>query len=85
MRHRFTHRSCRGEHAQHPCPHLGFRTYQDSAQSRKIPHRQHDSVSHREGNCIAFLRAKREPGARETMREALRQLTQQVREDDSLH
>jgi hypothetical protein len=51
----------------------------------KIPHQQHDSVSHREGNCIASLRAKREPGARETMLETLRQLTQQVREDDSLH
>ena len=41
-------------------------------------------LNHREGNCIATLRAKREPGAREAMLEALRQLTRQVKEDDSL-
>ncbi|MFO1486403.1 MAG: ParB/RepB/Spo0J family partition protein [Verrucomicrobiaceae bacterium] len=41
-------------------------------------------LTHREGNCIASLRAKREPGAREAMLEALRQLTRQVSEDDSL-
>jgi ParB-like chromosome segregation protein Spo0J len=38
----------------------------------------------REGNCTASIRAKREPGAREAMLTALRELTQQVREDDSL-
>ena len=38
----------------------------------------------REGNCVATLRAKREPGAREAMLAALRELTQQVRDDDSL-
>lgn len=41
-------------------------------------------LNYREGNCIATLRAKREPGAREAMLEALRQLTRQVKEDDSL-
>ena len=38
----------------------------------------------REENCTATIRAKREPGAREAMLAALRRLTQQVREDDSL-
>lgn len=38
----------------------------------------------REGNCTATIRAKREPGAREAILAALRRLTQQVREDDSL-
>ncbi|MES2595771.1 MAG: ParB/RepB/Spo0J family partition protein [Verrucomicrobiota bacterium] len=41
-------------------------------------------LSHREGSCIISLRAKREPGAREDMLEALRRLTQQVSDDDSL-
>ena len=62
-----------------------FRTHQDSTQSRKKSRTSSMiQLSHREGNCIASLRAKREPGAREAMLEALRQLTQQVREDDSL-
>jgi len=41
-------------------------------------------LQQREGNCTAIIRAKREPGAREAMLAALRRLTQQVREDDSL-
>lgn len=41
-------------------------------------------LQHRQGSCTASLRAKREPGAREAMLEALRHLEQQVREDDSL-
>ncbi|MFN0079991.1 MAG: ParB/RepB/Spo0J family partition protein [Prosthecobacter sp.] len=63
-----------------------FRTRQDSEQTRKKKSRTSNMIqlSHREGNCTASLRAKREPGAREAMLEALRQLTQQVRGDDSL-
>jgi ParB/RepB/Spo0J family partition protein len=62
-----------------------FRTHQDSAQSRKKSRTSNMiQLSHKEGNCTASLRAKREPGAREAMLEALRQLTQQVRGDDSL-
>jgi len=41
-------------------------------------------LQHRQGSCTARLRAKREPGAREAMLEALRQLADQVRADDSL-
>ncbi|GEP44458.1 ParB/RepB/Spo0J family partition protein [Brevifollis gellanilyticus] len=41
-------------------------------------------LSHREGSCIVSVRAKREPGARGDMLEALRRLTQQVSDDDSL-
>jgi len=41
-------------------------------------------LQQREVNCTATIRAKREPGAREAMLTALRRLTQQVREDDSL-
>jgi ParB family chromosome partitioning protein len=41
-------------------------------------------LQQREGICTASIRAKREPGAREAMLTALRRLTQQVREDDSL-
>ena len=41
-------------------------------------------LQQREGNCSATIRAKRETGAREDMLAALRRLTQQVREDDSL-
>ncbi|MFZ4764014.1 MAG: ParB/RepB/Spo0J family partition protein [Roseimicrobium sp.] len=41
-------------------------------------------LQQREGNCSATIRAKRETGAREAMLAALRRLTQQVREDDSL-
>lgn len=41
-------------------------------------------LQHRQGSCLASIRAKREPDAREAMLEALRHLEQQVREDDSL-
>jgi ParB family chromosome partitioning protein len=62
-----------------------FRSGQDSSQSRK---RSRTSsmiqLSHREGNCTATLRGKREPGAMESMLEALRQLADQVRGDNSL-
>lgn len=62
-----------------------FRSQQDSTQSRKKSRTSNMiQLSHREGSCTASLRAKREPGAREAMLEALRQLTQQVKEDDSL-
>ena len=39
---------------------------------------------HRHGHCIATIKARREPQAREAMLTALRELEQQVREDDSL-
>ena len=41
-------------------------------------------LSHRHGPCIATVKTKREEGSKEAMLEALRELTQQVREDDSL-
>ena len=41
-------------------------------------------LTHREGSCVASLRAKREPGTQESMLEALRQLAKQVQADDSL-
>jgi ParB family transcriptional regulator, chromosome partitioning protein len=40
--------------------------------------------THKFGTCIASIKARREPHARETMLTALRQLEQQVRDDDSL-
>ena len=39
---------------------------------------------HRHGSCIATVKTRREPQAREAMLVALRELEQQVREDDSL-
>lgn len=41
-------------------------------------------LTHRHGHCIATVKARREPQAREAMLTALRQLEQQVRDDDSL-
>ena len=41
-------------------------------------------LQHRHGNCIATVKTRREPQAREAMLTALRELEQQVREDDSL-
>lgn len=39
-------------------------------------------LSHKQGNCIATLKTKREPQAREVMLGALRHLEQQVRDED---
>ena len=41
-------------------------------------------LMHRHGSCIATVKTRREPQAREAMLVALRELEQQVREDDSL-
>lgn len=41
-------------------------------------------LTHRHGVCIATVKTRREPQAREAMLTALRELTQQVREEDSL-
>lgn len=41
-------------------------------------------LTHRHGSCIATVKTRREPQAREAMLIALRELEQQVREDDSL-
>jgi len=41
-------------------------------------------LTHKYGTCIATVKARREPQAREAMLTALRQLEQQVRDDDSL-
>ena len=41
-------------------------------------------LTHRHGACIATVKTRREPQAREAMLNALRELEQQVREDDSL-
>ncbi len=41
-------------------------------------------LTHRHGTCIATVKARREPQARAAMLTALRELEQQVREDDSL-
>lgn len=41
-------------------------------------------LTHKEGTCIATVKARREPQAREAMLTALRHLEQQVRDDDSL-
>ena len=41
-------------------------------------------LTHRHGSCIATVKTRREPQAREAMLTALRELEQQVREDDSL-
>jgi hypothetical protein len=41
-------------------------------------------LTHREGCCVASLRAKREPVAQEAMLEVLRQLAEQVGADDNL-
>jgi ParB family chromosome partitioning protein len=41
-------------------------------------------LRHRHGHCIATVKTRREPEAREAMLIALRELEQQVREDDSL-
>lgn len=60
------------------------RTQQGSSQ----PKRQRTSLviqlSHKHGTCIATVKARREPQAREAMLTALRELEQQVRDDDSL-
>lgn len=63
-----------------------FRTTQASTSSSRPKTRtsQLIQLTHREGSCVASLRAKREPGAQESMLEALRQLAEQVRADDSL-
>ncbi|MBE7494529.1 MAG: hypothetical protein HS117_06265 [Verrucomicrobiaceae bacterium] len=63
-----------------------FRTTQGSTSSSRPKTRtsQLIQLTHREGNCVASLRAKRKPGAQEAMLEALRQLAEQVRADDSL-
>jgi ParB family transcriptional regulator, chromosome partitioning protein len=62
-----------------------FRSQQDSTLSRKKSRTSSMiQLSHREGNCTVSLRAKRESGARESMLEALRQIADQVRGDDSL-
>jgi ParB/RepB/Spo0J family partition protein len=60
------------------------RTEQGSSSSRKPRATTVVQFKHRQGNCVATLRAKREPQAREAMLEALRHLEQQVRGDDSL-
>lgn len=60
-----------------------FRTTQGTTSSSR-PKTRTSQLTHREGNCVASLRAKREPGAQEAMLEALRQLAEQVRADDSL-
>lgn len=41
-------------------------------------------LTHKYGTCIATIKARRQPQAREVMLTALRQLEQQVRDDDSL-
>ncbi|MDI1312007.1 ParB/RepB/Spo0J family partition protein [Prosthecobacter sp.] len=41
-------------------------------------------LTHKQGTCIATVKARREPQAREAMLTALRHLEQQVRDDDSL-
>jgi ParB/RepB/Spo0J family partition protein len=41
-------------------------------------------LTHQHGTCIATVKARREPQAREAMLTALRNLEQQVRDDDSL-
>jgi ParB/RepB/Spo0J family partition protein len=41
-------------------------------------------LTHKYGTCIATIKARREPKVREAMLTALRQLEQQVRDDDSL-
>lgn len=41
-------------------------------------------LTHKHGDCIATVKTRRAPQARETMLTALRQLEQQVRDDDSL-
>jgi ParB/RepB/Spo0J family partition protein len=68
-----------------------------SIRHRMEMHRAHDKpkptgkrtsaiiqLTHRHGACIATVKTRREPQAREAMLTALRELEQQVREDDSL-
>lgn len=58
------------------------------AEHKTAPKRKRSSnlvqLTEKEGNCLITLKATREPGVREVMLAALRRLTQQVRDDDSL-
>jgi len=56
----------------------------DQPKGRGTPTSAIVRLSQRHGSCIATVKTRREPGAKEEMLEALRVLTQQVREDDSL-
>ena len=75
----------------------GFYTYVPQDRHRMDMHRADDKakpkgkrtssiiqLSHRHGACIATVKTRREPQAREAMLTALRLLEQQVRDDDSL-
>jgi len=56
----------------------------DNPMPRRKPTSAIIQLTHRHGTCIATVKARREPQAREAMLTALRELEQQVREDDSL-
>lgn len=55
------------------------------SKSRPKPNSAIVQLTHRSGSCIATVKARREPQAREEMLTALRLLEQQVREYDSLN
>lgn len=59
-----------------------------AGQGSSPPKRQRSAqviqLMHKYGTCIATIKARREPQAREAMLTTLRQLEQQVRDDDSL-
>ncbi len=56
----------------------------DNPMPRRKPTSAIIQLTHRHGLCIATVKTRREPQAREAMLTALRELEQQVREDDSL-
>lgn len=59
------------------------RAEQGSSQPKRQRTAMVIQLTHKHGNCIATVKARREPQAREAMLTALRELEQQVREDDS--
>lgn len=60
------------------------RAGQGSSQPKRQRSAQVIQLMHKHGTCIATIKARREPQAREAMLTALRHLEQQVRDDDSL-
>ena len=60
------------------------RTQQGNSQPKRQRTALVIQLTHRHGTCIATVKARREPQAREAMLTALRELEQQVRDDDSL-
>jgi ParB family chromosome partitioning protein len=58
------------------------------AEHKTAPKRKRSSnliqLTEKQGSCLVTVKATREPGVREVMLAALRRLTQQVRDDDSL-